>query len=505
VTEEIVYIKPHDGPQTRFLASTADIAIFGGAAGGGKSFCLLMEAVRYTDNPQYGAVIFRRTSPQITNEGGLWDESMAFYSDLGGRPNLSTLDWRFPSGSNVGFRHLQYETDKLGWQGSQVAMIGFDELTHFTESQFWYFLSRNRSKSGIKPYIRATCNPINEDDEIGGWVHRLLQWWIDPVTGFAIPERAGMIRWFVRVGDELVWSDNKHDLVKKYCNPDLPEDHADQKYRPKSLTFVPATLSDNPTMAAKNPDYRANLMALPEFERQQLLEGNWNAKKQAGMFFKVGKVKIIDAEPAGLRTCRAWDLAATDGAGDWTVGAKMGIDKDGIFYILDVRRGQWEANYRDDVIRQTAAADGNAMIRLPQDPAAAGKSEAQRMVRMLAGYAVKACIVSGDKPTRATGLASQMNAGNVVMVKGDWNHGLLSRLDAFPSKGIPDDESDALSDSFNELSIARKLVVGIGGRPRDEEPEPSKYESMIEREEQLGPSRDLIPPSPGGRRLVVGL
>ena len=451
---------PHPGPQQKFLDSQADIAIYGGQAGGGKTWALLAEALRHIDTPRFGAVIFRRTSPQITNEGGLWDESMAMYPAYRGK-SRHTLDWKFPGDVNIGFRHLQYETDKLAWQGAQIALLGFDELTHFSESQFFYLLSRNRSTCGVKPYVRATTNPTPADDPIGGWVNRLVSWWIDPVTGLAIPARSGIERWFIRRQGELLWSDSKMDLIRQYGRPDLDEHHEDQTVLPKSLTFIPARLSDNPTLLKQDPSYRANLMALPEVERQRLAEGNWNARVQSGIFFKIAKIEIVDVLPTTLRFCRAWDLAATEGAGDWTVGAKLGIDTDGVFYIADIQRGQWESSYRDAVIRQTATLDEECRIRLPQDPAAAGKSEAKRLVVMLTGHDVKSVVVSGDKATRAIGLASQMNVGNVKMLAGPWNPGLLQRLDAFPTKGIPDDEIDALADAFQELASKKRLFVSL--------------------------------------------
>lgn len=451
---------PHEGPQARFVETDADIAIYGGQAGGGKTWALLYLATKHIAKPNFGAVIFRRTSPQITNEGGLWDESMALYPLFKAVPK-HTLDWRFPTGANVGFRHLQYETDKLAWQGAQIAYLGFDELTHFSESQFFYLLSRNRSTCGIRPFVRATTNPVPADDPIGGWVHRLIDWWIDPSTGLAIPERSGTVRWFIRRQGELIWADEREELINKYGRPDRGPEHPEQTARAKSLTFIPAKLSDNPTLNENDPNYRANLLALPDVERQRLAEGNWNVKLQAGLFFKVGKIEIVSTLPVALRYCRAWDLAATDGAGDWTVGAKLGSDADGVFYIADIRRGQWESSYRDLVIRQTSTADGVCRIRLPQDPGAAGKSEAKRMTMMLAGHDVTSLPVSGDKATRAIGLAAQMNAGNVKMLAGPWNDGLLQRLDLFPTNGVPEDEVDALADAFNELVMKRKLVVGI--------------------------------------------
>src|SRR5688572_22738751 len=121
--------RPQPGPQTDFLSSSADIVIYGGAAGGGKTAGILMEAARHVDNKNYGGVIFRRTSPQITNQGGLWDESQVFYGDVpGAKPTQGKLLWTFKSGAKVAFRHMQHEKDMLTWQGSQVPFIGFDEL-----------------------------------------------------------------------------------------------------------------------------------------------------------------------------------------------------------------------------------------------------------------------------------------------------------------------------------------------------------------------------------------
>ena len=470
-------IESHPGPQTEFLRSKADIAIYGGQAGGGKTWALLAEASRNVKDGGYGAVIFRRTSPQITNEGGLWDESMSLYPELKGEPRQHTLDWRFPSGANIGFRHLQYDSDKLAWAGSQIALIGFDELTHFMESQFWFLLSRNRSTCGVPPYVRATTNPCPDDDPVGGWVRRLIAWWIDADTGLAIPERSGVVRWFVRVNGELHWSDSKAELIERFGGG--------EDILPKSLTFIPAKLSDNPTLMRLDPNYKANLMALPDVERKRLAEGNWNAKAAAGTFYRIGVMSrpgmIVDALPVGLRYCRAWDLAHTEGAGDWTVGAKIGTDGKGTFYISDVVRGQWEVNGRDERIKLAAemddSGDDHVIIRIPEDPSA-GKSEAARIVRMLAGHTIKPKPVRGDKLVRQSSFASQFNAGNVKMLAGPWNHGLLQRLDAFPTKGVNDDEGDALADAFDELAKGRITALVANTQPKDESAEQDQFRSL---------------------------
>ena len=97
--------------------------------------------------------------PQITNPGALWDESLKLYPLVGGIPHLGVREWRWPCGGKIKFGHLQFETTVYDWQGAQIAQICFDELTHFTAHQFFYMVSRNRSTCGVRPYIRATCNP----------------------------------------------------------------------------------------------------------------------------------------------------------------------------------------------------------------------------------------------------------------------------------------------------------------------------------------------------------
>jgi len=129
------------GPQSAFLASRADIAIYGGAAGGGKTFALLLEPCRHMENPDFGGVIFRRQAIQVRAEGGLYDTSFGIYGQLDATPMSSPYPkWTFPSGSSVSFNHLSSDSDLLSWQGSQIPFLGYDELTHFTERQFWYML-----------------------------------------------------------------------------------------------------------------------------------------------------------------------------------------------------------------------------------------------------------------------------------------------------------------------------------------------------------------------------
>jgi hypothetical protein len=263
-------ISAQPGPQTAFLRTPADICIYGGAAGGGKTVGLILEPLRHVSRvANFAAVFFRRTTPQITNPGALWDESLNFYPRLGGTPHLGVHEWRWPRASKIKFSHLQLETTVHDWQGAQITLICFDELTHFTAYQFFYMVSRNRSTCGVRPYIRATCNP-----DADSWVAEFLAWWIDQETGFPIPERVGVLRYYIRVSDRIVWADRPEDLMQYMPRPEELPPGVDPP-RPISVTFIPAKVYDNPALLQVNPDYLAWLLSLPLLERERLLIGNW--------------------------------------------------------------------------------------------------------------------------------------------------------------------------------------------------------------------------------------
>ena len=316
-------IAAQPGPQTEFLRSPADICIYGGAAGGGKTAGLILEPLRHVGRvTNFTAVFFRRTMPQITNPGALWDESLNFYPRLGGAPHLRMREWRWPRGGKIKFSHLQFETTVYDWQGAQITLICFDELTHFSAHQFFYMVSRNRSTCGVRPYIRATCNPDAES-----WVADFLSWWIDPESGLPIPERAGVLRYFIRIAEKIEWADRPEELMQNLPGAgDLPP--GIEPPRPISVTFIPATVFDNPALLRVNPEYLAWLLSLPTLERERLLGGNWKIRPAAGLYFKREWCAVVDAIPADLDIVRYWDLAATEKTEfndpDWTVGIKLG-------------------------------------------------------------------------------------------------------------------------------------------------------------------------------------
>lgn len=434
-------IMPQPGPQTAFLSTTADIAIYGGAAGGGKSFALLLEILRHYLNPLFTAIVFRRNTTHIRNPGGLLDESKKLFALLGATLRELDLLWTFPKGMRVKFAHLEYESTVLDYQGAQIPLIGFDELTHFTEQQFWYMLSRNRSASGVRSYIRATTNP-----DADSWVAKLISWWIDQETGYPIAARSGVIRWFVRVDNDLVWADTEKELKDRY--PGL---------EPKSFTFIAASLDDNKILMRNDPGYRANLLAQGRVDRERLLKGNWKVRFSAGSYFRREYFPVVDRlNNVGIvRVVRYWDRAATKPTEqtpdpDWTVGVKLAKLTTGNWVVLDVIRMRESPLKVEQTVVQTARQDGyDCVVGLEQDPGSAGVADVDNMVRKLSGFQVEVCKPTQSKGIRAKPVSAQCERGNVCVIAAPWNDPFLSTLENFGDDSTGhDDDVDALSGAF---------------------------------------------------------
>jgi predicted phage terminase large subunit-like protein len=337
----------------------------------------------------------------------------------------------------------------LDWHGSQVPLICFDELTTFTRYQFFYLLSRNRGTTGVRPYIRASCNA-----DAGSWVANLIEWWIDQQTGYPILERSGVVRYFVRGEDDaLVWFDTKRQAMAAT---------GQAAHTIKSLTFVAAKLADNPALMRSDPAYLGNLMMLPAVERERLLNGNWKIRPSAGLYFNRSWVKVVDILPPIVLMGRGWDLAATpettENDPDWTAGTKIGRLIDGTYVVLDSIAFRGTPAEVERRLLNISSQDGHGCrVGLPQDPGQAGKSQIASLVRMLAGYAVEYSTETGDKITRFAAFSAQAEAGNVLVLRGDWNERWFQMLEGFPE--LPhDDDADATARAF-QLVAANSMNV----------------------------------------------
>lgn len=446
--------------QWDFLASKADIALFGGAAGGGKTYALLLEPLRFRAVKGFACALFRREHTQFHGQGGLWTESESIYPSFGAVATPSKMEWNWTSGAQVRGYHLSLEQDKYSHQGKQYALILFDELTHFSESQFFYLLSRNRSTCGVKPYVRATCNA-----DADSWVAKLVEWWIDPDSGLPIPERAGALRWFARdTDDSLVWGDSMQEVADKVPHlldrPGVKPEHII-----KSFTFIPSKLEDNPELTKKDPAYIGNLMLLDRVERERLLEGNWRIRAQAGEMFQRHWFEIVDFIPPGARQAvRTWDFASTEPNPknpdpDWTVGLRALALPSSEMLVTDMRRFRKRPKETEERVRHAADEDGRKTeIVLEQESGASGQQAFDHWARdVLPDRTVWASRPTGPKVERARPASAGSEQRRVKLLRGPWTKAFLDELEAFPpppNKGH-DDIVDAFSMAYNHL-IANK-------------------------------------------------
>lgn len=453
-------IKPQAGPQELFLTCPADIVIYGGGAGGGKTFGLLLDPVRYIKNGRFNSLIFRRTFAQVTQEGGMWDETYNLYPHLGAKPNQQHLRWKFPSGASITFAHLQQEQNKYSYDGAQIANLSFDQLEHFTETMFFYMLIRNRSVSGIRPYCRATCNPSPDS-----WLANLIDWWIGE-DGYIIPERSGQIRYFVRKSEKIIWADRPEQIVENH--PDV------EPIDVKSFTFIMSTVYDNKILLETNPEYLANLRNQDYLEYMRLLGegrrgGNWKVKPAAGLIFNKSDFKIVETTPTGGEIIIFADFAATvpnpeNKNPDYSAVVLLQYVH-GRLYFLDSTAWRSDVatteqrflNLVEQGARTARRKHAVYKVRWELEPGAAAIRDAQRLTALLGGYDAEGIRPDGNKIRRSRPLAAQSRAGNVYLLEGAWNDEWINHMHNQPELDH-DDTADASTGAANEV-----LPMGSAG------------------------------------------
>lgn len=389
--------------QEQFIRLGCREALFGGAAGGGKSDALLMLALQYVEVPNYSAIIFRRTFADLSLPKALLDRAHEWLDAMNARWEGVKHAWSFPSGAKLAFGYLETERDKYRYQSSEYQTICFDELTQFTESQYRYLLSRLRrlESSHVPLRVRSATNP-------GGLGHK----WVKQ-------------RFIV-------------------------ECQAEER------VFIPAKLQDNPFLDRES--YRKSLMLLDPVTRQQLLDGDWDVKHT--FMFKPEWLQVVDSYPLDTPKIRVWDLAATapkeGNDPDYTSGL-LATMRNGVMFILDIQRLQGSPQTIEVAVTNTASRDGTSVqIYVEKEPGAAGLNLIDQYRRKaLLGYAVHEINPTGDKTVRAAPFSSACEAGNVKLVRGAWINAFLDEIEAFPG-GRHDDQVDVAAYAYQLLALTQK-------------------------------------------------
>ncbi len=419
--------------QQAFLTLDQLEAMYGGAAGGGKSDALLMGALQYVHIPRYAALILRKSYRDLALPDAIMDRAKQWLrgTDAHWREDIKTYE--FPSGATLTFGYLAARDDHLQYQGAAFQYIAFDELTQFRELQYTYLISRARRPSDesgqtalaqVPIRVRSASNP-------GGPGH---QWVLDRF----VPE------WYV--------AGREHGPPRIGANG-------------RARLFIPATIADNP--ALDREEYERTLAELDPVTRRQLMLGDWSVRQTGGKFLR-GWFPIIDYAPVGTKKVRAWDLAATEPRErgddpDYTAGTLVGV-KGSQFYIFDVRRMQGSPGQVDEFQRQAADEDGPQVpIYVEEEKGGSGKVAVHHVRTLLKGHAVWAMPLSGDKEVRANPISAKAYAGQISIVRGGastpaWVGPFLDELEDFPYSGHKDQV-----DSFVHAVVAAEETQGSGG------------------------------------------
>jgi len=427
--------RPNSAPQEQYLTYGGFEGGYGGAAGGGKSEALLIDALYGIDHPSYRAILFRRTFDELKKS--LIDRARDFYPHLGGVEHKTDHVWTFPSGAQVGFSHMAEMTDYRRFDSAEFQYVAFDELTSFYREQYIFMASRLRSSKGLRSRLRWATNPGGVGHE---WVFARFAPWLDTRPEYeGARAEYGEVLHFAR--DEA-HPDGDGMVVPRGTPGALPR------------TFVRALGTDNPNI---DPEYLYQLDLLDRVTRAQKKLGDWLVKSGRGLYFQRPWWRILDAAPPRSdwrAAVRSWDLAAT-ADGDWTVGVLTVHVPTALqpWITADVVRFRGTPAEVHAKVRATAEADGAAVtVLIPQDPGQAGVEQRDGYARRLAGFTLRTHRPTGSKVLRASGHSSQVEHGQVAIVRGDWNAVWIEEHQDFPTRGIPDDQVDAGADAFNYLS-----------------------------------------------------
>lgn len=444
--------------QALFLCNKANRvreALYGGAAGGGKSDALLMAALQYVHVPGYRALILRKTFSDLALPGAIMDRAMHWMAGTDAKWNGSTYTWTFPSGATLTFGYLQTSKDKFRYQGSEFQFIAFDEETQFLEDDYTYLFSRLRRLKGAKVPLRmrGASNPGG----IGhAWVKkRFMKFPVNPRTG-------------------------------------------------QRRLFVSAKITDNPHL--DQDEYIINLQELGKLERERLLNGDWDAEA-LGDKFRRSWCEFIpksDVPWADLRCVRYWDYAATEPTKknqdpDYTSATLLGFNVvTHKWYIIDSQRARVSPGGLETMMRRIANQDGLGVpIRFEREGGSAGKIAAWEIIKKFPEYDIKDVPVAGqgDKEVRANPFSNQMENGNVIVVEGEWNEEYFEELELFPG-GEHDDQVDSTSGAHHQLAKGVGTVGAKSYIPGSTKPVTRTGDLVLVGEQYVDDDK-----RPGGRRI----
>lgn len=435
-------IGPKSHKQLLYIQSKANITIFGGAAGSGKSHIGIIDILKYIQYPRFRACIVRRTTPQLKGPGGILDKAKLIFPLIDKKVKWKDKDGKFvfSSGAEVFLRHYEHVDSRQNFDGFEVNLFLLDEGQQFELEMANYLMSRMRNPScpEVEPHMKITCNPLKT-----AYLRDWVDWYLikeGEEAGRPDVTKDGVIRYFATVDGKMFFGESPDELFDKHG----------PKIKPMTMTFISANVYDNPVVCEVNKDYVNWLENLPRVERERLLHGSWDATEQNSGYFKREWVgDLVPLPPVKTQgRVRSWDIAsslpseATPNP-DWSACCLMSKDIYGEYYIEDVHRFRDRPHGVLQQILLTAEHDGRGTtIIIPADPGAAGRAYAQQIIRELTerGYYARIKITSQSKVSRFAPFAALAEAGGVRVVRAPWNEIYFAELERFDgSRNIKDD------------------------------------------------------------------
>lgn len=327
------------GAQSNFLSCPADIVLFGGAAGAGKTHALFLEFARRANRKNFTGVVFRRSSSEFRGPGGLWDTAVNFFGEFNPKPVFNHMKMRitFPhSGACLQFCGVYLENQIRNLYGSELDFAAIDECQFFMEGAFDIILSRLRSVKGhTKPYLRLTCNPPDPANNAGSfpeyqWPKKLVEWYLQD-SGRPDKSKSGIIRYYIKLNNEKYWFDTAEE------GREFAFKQVGRKINPISFSYIPGTIEDNKILMERSPQYRDFLEGLDDIAKERLLHGNWNAVNK-GEVFSLDWFRDYDIAPEMEMKIIIVDTAQeVKEKNDYTVIQCWGLSDKGIYLLAQVR------------------------------------------------------------------------------------------------------------------------------------------------------------------------
>lgn len=447
--------------QEAWLRLDAEEALYGGAAGGGKSDADLFAALQYIDVPGYSAAIFRRTNEDAEKPDSILYRARRWFAGTAARWDEKSNSFLFPTMGEPSSIHFGYAktltevTDR--YAGPSFQYICVEELQQWQEEVYLFLFSRLRRLTGGVPLrMRANCNPGGRGQK---WIRaRFIDHARHVVDGRPYKEV-----WEAKQAGEPM--------------PELPYFESPPSSEAAALAaalgrkaqgafFVPAFAEDNPGLDWN--EYRFQLLKLDPVTRAQLEKGNWWIST-GGKLFRPEWFRIMPAASPGLITARSWDLAATKPRAnrkdpDWSAGVRGGVERmetgSVLFWLTDARRCRENPGDTELFVKRTADQDGRAVdVWFEEEPGSAGKNNTHNYAsRILRGHTVHGFRKTGPKIEYWRPVSADASNDLIRMVAGPWNAEVIAELCA-----LTEDDTHEHDDYADAIGTLRAVLLDDGG------------------------------------------